>query len=176
MRYPGPVLLCAYCLVRLARTIGLWPARPAGMPPTGTPLHLSALPACSPCPRQVPACAAFAAVAALHQLSCRCLARAARATGRWSYDGMLAAELGKWAAAVLQAAWAIDSFGEPRAGWPAAILGWATRPPVLRSTGCVGCTHALLLSVALEAQPDWPCACYSVNWRRHAGSGPGCLR
>ncbi|KAL4440229.1 hypothetical protein ABPG75_003230 [Micractinium tetrahymenae] len=59
----------------------------------------------------VPAGAAFVAVAALTQLSCRCLAGAARATGQLSYGGVLAAQLGPWAAAVLDVAMAANCFG-----------------------------------------------------------------
>jgi len=73
----------------------------------------------------VPATAALLAVAALSLLSCRCLAAASAATGQLGYGGVLAAQLGAWAAMALDAAVALSCLGE-RAGvrgmwWCAAV-------------------------------------------------------
>ncbi|EFN52813.1 hypothetical protein CHLNCDRAFT_138482 [Chlorella variabilis] len=59
----------------------------------------------------VPATAAFLAVAALMLYSCRCLAAASHATAQLSYSGVLAAQLGRRAAAVLDVFMVLNCFG-----------------------------------------------------------------
>ena len=60
----------------------------------------------------LPATAAFLAMAGLTCHSCRCLAAAGAATGQLSYSGVLAAQLGGWAAGAFDLAMAINCFGE----------------------------------------------------------------
>lgn len=67
----------------------------------------------------VPATAAFLAVAALMLYSCRCLAAASHATAQLSYSGVLAAQLGRRAAAVLDVFMVLNCFGGC-----AAVAGW----------------------------------------------------
>ena len=79
----------------------------------------------------VPAAAAFITIACLTLYFCLCLAAASVATGQLSYSGVLAAQLGAWAAVALDLAMAITCLGVLLPLAPCSVSRCS-----LRSLGC----------------------------------------